>query len=234
MGERFPPASNHERPVAGDSEACEPHHDVQGIQMMSKALSHLESSDVPPTPGSRVEGYVQPLLAHFVTGSRVQASRPLDIACKARSTVLPRWPKGHQSGLIQWLHGRRPWKFGGDPGGKRTIHRRISDRSEGRVAQRGRCRPSFLMRDSKVVGFRPSRAAARAGPLICQPVWAPGLRYLGASPKDRAFSACLFPGSSPLDLSKPSMHQGRDPTGHPNRKMDLLLHSYWKQRGRGR
>lgn len=48
MGEGFPPASNQERAGTGHSEACKPHHDVQGIQVMCEELAHLEGSHVPP------------------------------------------------------------------------------------------------------------------------------------------------------------------------------------------
>ncbi len=101
-----------------------------------------------------------------------------DRACKARSTLLSRWPKGHQSSLIEWLNGKRPWNLSGDTGGNRPGSRRGSDRSDGEGAQRGRWSPSFLMRDSRVVGLSPSSLAAPAGPRIHQPVWTPGLRYL--------------------------------------------------------
>jgi hypothetical protein len=48
VDEGFPPASYPERAGTRDSEACEPYHDVQGIQVMREELTHIEDSYIPP------------------------------------------------------------------------------------------------------------------------------------------------------------------------------------------
>ena len=53
-------------------------------------------------------------------------------ACKARSTLLSRWPKGHPSGLIVWLDGIRRQPPSASEDGNRPRYRSGSDRSEGK------------------------------------------------------------------------------------------------------
>jgi len=89
--------------------------------------------------------------------------------CKARSSPSPVGGKAERPRGTEGLERKLREQVKGWRGRKRTIYRRVSEGSDGEAAaQRERWRPSFLMRDSRVVGLRPRSAAAPAGPRMRQ------------------------------------------------------------------